>query len=63
MLVLSRRKGEKIIIGDTVIIEVIDIRGDKCRFGIQAPTDVPIHREEVYNKIQGQNSASAGTTE
>lgn len=52
MLVLSRKKDEKIIIGDKITLMVIDIRGDKVRLGIDAPKDVTVHREEVYEAIQ-----------
>ena len=52
MLVLSRHKDEAIMIGDKIKIVVIDIRGDKVRLGIDAPTDVPVHRTEVYEAIQ-----------
>lgn len=52
MLVLSRKKDEKIIIGDQITVMVIEIRGDKVRLGIDAPRDVTVHREEVYEKIQ-----------
>ena len=52
MLVLSRKKDEKIIIGDNVSIMVVDIQGDKVRLGIEAPREVTVHREEVYQAIQ-----------
>lgn len=52
MLVLSRKKDEKIIIGDKIAIMVVDIQGDKVRLGIAAPRDVTVHREEVYQAIQ-----------
>jgi carbon storage regulator len=55
MLVLSRQRDESIIIGDNVIITVIDIRGDKVRLGIEAPKEVPVHRQEVYDAIQREN--------
>ena len=62
MLVLSRQRDEKIIIGDNVIVEVVDIRGDKVRLGITAPKEVPVHRFEVHEAIQKQRSqAGAGT--
>ena len=51
MLVLSRKKDEVIVIGDNVRIMVIEIRGDKVRLGIEAPKEVSVHREEVYNAI------------
>jgi carbon storage regulator len=52
MLVLSRKKDEKIIIGDNITIMVVDIQGDKVRLGIDAPREVTVHREEVYQAIQ-----------
>jgi carbon storage regulator len=52
MLVLSRHRDEKINIGDDVEIIVVEIRGDKVRLGINAPSDVPVHRHEVYAAIQ-----------
>lgn len=60
MLVLSRQRDQSIIIGDgpnKVTITIVDIRGDKCRIGIDGPKEVPIHREEVYNAIQEQHGA------
>ena len=56
MLVLSRYRDESIIIGDNIVITVVEIRGDKVRIGIQAPTEVPIHRAEVYELIQRENN-------
>lgn len=55
MLVLSRHKGERIKIGDNITITVVEIRGDRVRLGIDAPVEVPVHREEVYNFIQEQS--------
>lgn len=52
MLVLSRKKDEKIVIGGNIVITVIDVRGDKVRLGIEAPADVPVHRQEVYDAIK-----------
>ena len=52
MLVLSRKKDERIMINHDIIITVIDIRGDKVRLGIQAPEGVSVHREEVYEAIK-----------
>lgn len=52
MLVLSRHRDESIIIGDDVIVTVVDIRGDKVRLGIAAPIEVSVHRQEVYEAIQ-----------
>lgn len=52
MLVLSRQRDESIVIGDNIVITVVDIRGDKVRLGINAPREVPVHRQEVYDAIQ-----------
>ena len=52
MLVLSRKRDESIIIGDNIVITVVDIRGDKVRLGIQAPKGITVHRQEVYDAIQ-----------
>lgn len=55
MLVLSRHRDESIVIGDNIKIVVVDIRGDRVRLGVEAPSDVPVHRQEVYDAIQRQN--------
>jgi carbon storage regulator len=55
MLVLSRQRDESIVIGDKVVITIVDIRGDKVRLGIEAPGEIPVHRQEVYEAIQREN--------
>jgi carbon storage regulator len=55
MLVLSRHRDESIMIGDDVVITIVDIRGDKVRLGIDAPQDIPVHRREVYEAIKREN--------
>ncbi len=52
MLVLSRKLGEAILLGDDIKIVVIDIRGNKVRLGIEAPSELPVHRQEVYDAIR-----------
>ena len=52
MLVLSRKKDEKIVIGDNIEIMVVEIRGDKVRLGIEAPREISVHRREVYDAIK-----------
>ncbi len=52
MLILTRRVGEAIMIGDDVNVCVLGIRGNQVRIGIDAPKDIPVHREEVYYKIK-----------
>ena len=56
MLVLSRQRDESIIIGDNIVITIVDIRGDKVRLGIEAPKEVPVHRQEVYDAIQRERA-------
>jgi carbon storage regulator len=60
MLVLSRQRDESIIIGDDIVITIVDIRGDKVRLGIQAPTAITVHRQEVYEAIQKEKALAAG---
>ncbi len=55
MLVLSRQRDESIIIGDNIVVTIVDIRGDKVRLGIDAPTEIPVHRREVFEAIQREN--------
>lgn len=61
MLVLSRHRDESIMIGDDVVITIVDIRGDKVRLGINAPQDIPVHRQEVYEAIKRENLKAAQT--
>lgn len=61
MLVLSRQKDESIMIGDDVEITIVDVRGDKVRLGITAPTNIPVHRREVYDAIQREKKEKSGT--
>ena len=51
MLVLSRKKGQSIRINDDITITVVDIRGDRVRLGIEAPKEIPVHRQEVYQAV------------
>ena len=59
MLVLSRTRDETIMIGDEIEITVVDIRGDKVRLGINAPSQIAVHRKEVYDAIQRENRLAA----
>ena len=59
MLVLSRQRDESIMIGDDIVITIVDIRGDKVRLGIEAPLEVPVHRQEVYDAIKRENQKSS----
>lgn len=62
MLVLSRKKNEKIIINNDIEVVVVEIRGDKVRLGITAPAAVPVHREEVYKAICRASLKSSNET-
>lgn len=52
MLVLSRKRDERILIGDNIVITIVDIRGDKVRIGVEAPSHVPVHRQEIVEALQ-----------
>lgn len=59
MLVLSRKRDEQIIIGGNIVITVIEVRGDKVRLGIQAPQDIPVHRQEIYDALKREAARAA----
>jgi carbon storage regulator len=58
MLVLSRKKNESIVINDDITIVVVEIRGDKVRLGVEAPKEVPVHRNEVHEAIRRNQQES-----
>ena len=60
MLILTRKIGEGIILGDDIRISILEIRGKQIRIGIEAPTDVVVLREEIYQRIQEENLQAAG---
>ena len=61
MLVLSRKKNEKIVINEDITIIVVEIRGDKVRLGIEAPKDVQVHRQEFKDAIEREAAARRGS--
>lgn len=61
MLVLTRKAGESIVIGNDVVVTVLEVRGDQIRVGIQAPRSVQVHREEVFRQLERENTAAAAS--
>lgn len=59
MLALTRKAGERIVIGDNIVITIVDIKGDNIRIGIDAPRDVKIYRGEIYDSIVMENQQAA----
>ncbi len=61
MLIITRRPGEKIMLGDDVVVEVIEVSGSSVRIGIAAPKAVPVYREEIWTAVKEENAAAASS--
>jgi len=59
MLIITRRPGEKVMLGDDVVVEVIEVSGSSVRIGIAAPRSVPVYREEIWAAVTAENAAAA----
>ncbi|MFA6242284.1 MAG: carbon storage regulator CsrA [Candidatus Hydrogenedentales bacterium] len=63
MLVLTRKENENIMIGDDIVVKVLDVRENQVKIGIVAPRSVAVHRQEVYDAIQAENTQAARVTQ
>ncbi|NGX15263.1 carbon storage regulator CsrA [Wenzhouxiangella sp. XN24] len=63
MLILTRRVGETVVIGDEVQVTVLGVKGNQVRLGVNAPRDVSVHRQEIYERIQKEQGGDAAVSE
>jgi carbon storage regulator len=63
MLMMTRRAGQKIVLGDNITIEVVEVAGSTVRLGVDAPRSVPVYREEIWTAVRAENEAAATATD
>ena len=63
MLMMTRRAGQKIVLGENITIEVVEVAGNTVRLGVNAPRSVPVYREEIWTAVRAENEAAASATE
>jgi carbon storage regulator len=61
MLIITRRPGEKVMVGDDIVVHVLEVVGNSVRIGIEAPRSVPVYREEIWNAVREEKRAAAQT--
>ena len=59
MLILSRKIGQSLVIGEQVVVRVLEVSGDNVKIGVEAPRDIPVHRQEIFEAIKEENQAAA----
>lgn len=59
MLIVTRRAGEKVMLGDDIVVEIMEVAGNTVRVGIQAPRSLPVYREEIWQAVRAENRAAA----
>ena len=59
MLIITRRAGEKIMLGDDVVVHVMEVVGNTVRVGVEAPRSLPVYREEIWHQVRAENQAAA----